>query len=186
MVDELSQSTDDVEKIIAEDQHLGQKHKKKLTKKHHKNQHRAEKALKDERISYLTQKKQVLEKEHKHLKSKETKHKKKLDQHMEQIAKQAFVKVMAPPNKSAFDNMERNQLVEKSSENQTGKKHKKHKKKHHTMPQSLVEKEEKKPAAKEEKPAEKKPEAKPADKKAAEAKVETKKLQIPSDNKSDA
>ena len=54
------------------------------------------------------------------------------------------------------------------------------------MPQSLVEKEEKKPATKEEKQAEKKPEAKPADKKAAEAEVETKKLQIPSDNKSDA
>ena len=184
MVDELSQSTDDVEKIIAEDQHLGQKHKKKLTKKHHKNQHRAEKALKDERISYLTQKKLVLEKEHKHLKSKETKHKKKLDQHMEQIAKQAFVTVMASPNKSAFDNMERNQLVEKSSqsksEKQLGKKHKKHKKKHHTVPQSLVEKEgkksiakEEKPAAKEQKPAEKKPEA---DKKAAEPKVEAKKL----------
>lgn len=176
MVDELSQSTDDVEKIIAEDQHLGQKHKKKLTKKHHKNQHRAQKALKDERISYLTQKKQVLEKEHKHLKSKENKHKKKLDQHMEQIAKQAFVKVMAPPNKSAFDNMERNQLVEKSSqsksEKQLGKKHKKHKKKHHTNTQSLVEKEEKKPFAKEEKPAEKKPEVKSVDTKAPEHKVE--------------
>ena len=180
MVDELSQSTDDVERIINEDQHLGQQHKKKLTKKHHKNQYRAEKALKDERISYLTQKKQVLEKEHKHLKSKETKHKKKLDQHMEQIAKQAFVTVMAPPNKSAFDNMERNQLVEKSSkskpEKQLGKKHKKHKKKHHTIPQSLVEKEEKKPSAKEEKPAEKKTVAKPAETKAPEPKVEAKKL----------
>lgn len=32
MVSELSQSSDDVERIIDEEQHLGQKHKKKLTK----------------------------------------------------------------------------------------------------------------------------------------------------------
>ena len=59
---------------------------------------------------------------------------------MEDIAKQAFVKVMNP-KKSAFDDMEHNNLVEKkSSQKQVVKKHKKHHKKHHDLPQSLVEK----------------------------------------------
>lgn len=63
----------------------------------------------------------ILEKEHKHLKAKETKHKKKLDKHMEDIAKQAFVTVMAPSHSgSAFDGMLGGSLAEKKIEKKSG------------------------------------------------------------------
>lgn len=57
MVSSLLQSSDDVEKILEQDQTLGQKKHKKITKKHHKNQHKAKKALREEKIAYLTEKK---------------------------------------------------------------------------------------------------------------------------------
>jgi hypothetical protein len=107
------------------------------------------KALKAEKIAYLSSKKENLEKEQRHLKAKEAKKKEKLDKHMEEIAKTAFLKVMQPSSedspKSAFESLEQGHFAQRSpvSHAETKPKKKKHRKKHHKKkshaPQALAE-----------------------------------------------